>query len=154
MRLSAVTAVTVVAVSIAAAQDMGVLRKLSENKLAPMAGMPSCVTMAVESGDPSKGPSTIVFKATTGCVIPWHWHTPTEQVMVVSGSAKVEMKDNNRTEILGPGGYASMPSKHQHQFTCTAACTAFVHSDSAFDIHYVDATGKEITPEAALAKKK
>ena len=57
---------------IARADDMGVLRKMSENKLAPMAGLPQCVTMAVESGDPSKGPSVIVFKGTAGCVIPWH----------------------------------------------------------------------------------
>ena len=77
---------------IAQAEEMGVLRKLSENKLAPMPGLPSCTTMAVESGDPSKGPSVIVFKGTAGCVIPWHRHTPTEHVMIVSGSAKVEMK--------------------------------------------------------------
>ena len=137
----------------AQAQEMGVLRKLSENKLAPMAGLPSCITMAVESGDPSKGPSVIVFKGAAGCLIPWHWHTPTEHVVIVSGSAKVEMK-GGASATLGPGGYAMMPSKHGHQFTCTSACTAFVNSDGAFDIHYMDANGKEISPEAALAKKK
>ena len=134
------------------AEDMGVLRNLSENKLAPMPGMPSCVTMAVESGDPSKGPSVIVFKAKAGCMIPWHWHTPTEHVMIVSGSAKVEMKGGG-TATLGPGGYAMMPSKHVHQFTCVSACSAFINSDGAFDMHYVDAGGKEVTPDAALKKK-
>jgi quercetin dioxygenase-like cupin family protein len=137
---------------IAHAEDMGVLRKLSENKLAPMAGLPSCITMAVESGDPTKGPSVIVFKGTSGCTIPWHWHTPTEHVMIVSGSAKVEMKGGS-SPTLGPGGYAMMPSKHVHQFTCASACSAFVSSDAAFDIHYQDATGKEIPPDAALATK-
>ena len=137
----------------AQADDMGVLRKLSENKLSPMAGLPSCITMAVESGDTSKGSSVIVFKGTSGCPIPWHWHTPTEHVMLVSGSAKVEMKGGS-SAILGPGGYAMMPSKHVHQFSCTSACTAFVTSDTAFDIHYVDADGKEIPPDVALAKKK
>jgi quercetin dioxygenase-like cupin family protein len=136
------------------AAEMGVLRNLSENQLAPMAGLPSCVTMAVESGDPSKGPSVIVFKGTAGCTIPWHWHTPTEHVMIVRGSAKVEMKDGSRTATIGPGGYAMMPGKHEHQFTCTSACTAFVNSDAPFDIHYVDANGKEIPPDVALAKKK
>jgi quercetin dioxygenase-like cupin family protein len=138
---------------LAHAEDMGVVRKLSENKLAPMAGLPSCVAMGVENGDPSKGPSVIVFKGTAGCTIPWHWHTPTEQVMIVSGSAKVEMK-GGATETLGAGGFAMMPSKHVHQFTCASACTAFVSSDSAFDIHYVDAGGKEIPADTALAKKK
>jgi quercetin dioxygenase-like cupin family protein len=138
---------------IAHGEEMGVLRKLSENKLAPMAGLPSCVAMAVESGNPAKGPSVIVFKGSAGCVIPWHWHTPAEHVMIVSGSAKVEMKGGSNA-TLGPGGYAMMPGKHQHQFTCTSACTAFVSSDAAFDIHYMDVKGNEISPDAALAKKK
>jgi Cupin domain. len=145
--------VLIASLCMAHAEDMGVLRKLSENKLAPMAGMPSCVTMAVENGDPTKGPSVIIFKGTAGCMFPWHWHTPTEHVMIVSGSAKVEMKGGN-SAVLGPGGYAKMPSKHVHQFTCVSACSAFVNSEGAFDMHYVDANGKEIPPEQALAKKK
>jgi quercetin dioxygenase-like cupin family protein len=139
---------------IARADDMGVLRKMAENKFEPMPGLPKCVTPAVESGDPSKGASVILFKATAGCSIPWHWHTPTEHVMIVSGSAKVEMKDGGKTAVLGPGGYAMLPSKHVHQFTCTSACAAFVSSNAAFDIHYVDASGAEIPPDAALTKKK
>src|SRR5437868_14358090 len=109
--------------------------------------------MAVESGDPTNGSSVIVFKGTAGCAIPWHWHTPTEHVMVISGSAKVEMKDGANA-VLGAGGYAMMPSKHVHQFTCASACSAFVSSDAAFDIHYVDASGAEISPDVALTKKK
>jgi len=134
------------------AADMGVLRKMGENKFEPLPGLPKCVVMAVESGDPTKGASVIVFKATAGCMIPWHWHTPTEHVMIVSGSAKVEMKDG-KTAVLGPGGYAMMPSKHVHQFTCTSACSAFISSDAAFDIHYVNPSGAEISPDAALTKK-
>ena len=72
--------------------------------------------------------------------------------MIVSGSAKVEMKGGG-TATLGPGGYAMMPSKHVHQFTCVSACSAFINSDGAFDMHYVDAGGKEVTPDAALKKK-
>ncbi len=136
------------------ADDMGVLRPSSENKFAPMANLPQCVTLAVENGDPSNGPSTILFKGTAGCQIPWHWHTPTEQVMVVTGSAKVEMKDGGKTANLGPGGYALMPSKHVHRFTCSTECTAFVASDAAFDIHYVDAKGKEVPAETATRKKR
>jgi quercetin dioxygenase-like cupin family protein len=139
---------------VALADDMGVARKMSENKFAPLPGLPACATLAVESGDPSKGASLILLKGPAGCRIPWHWHTPTEQIMVVSGSAKVEMRDSGRTSSLGPGGYAMMPSKHVHQFTCSSACAAFVSSDGAFDIHYVDAQGGEIPLEAALSKKK
>jgi quercetin dioxygenase-like cupin family protein len=149
--------VTIAALScifVALADDMGVARKMSENKFAPLPGLPACATLAVESGDPSKGPSVILLKGPAGCVIPWHWHTPAEQIMMVSGSAKVEMRDAGKASSLGPGGYAMMPSKHVHQFTCSSACAAFVSSDAAFDIHYVDAKGSEIPLEAASSKKK
>jgi quercetin dioxygenase-like cupin family protein len=73
---------------VAQADDMGVARKMSENKFAPMPGLPGCATLAVESGDPSKGASVILLKGTAGCTIPWHWHTPAEQVMIAAGSAK------------------------------------------------------------------
>jgi quercetin dioxygenase-like cupin family protein len=139
---------------IARADDMGVLRKMAENKFEPMAGLPQCITLAVESGDPAKGASVIVFKGTARCSIPWHWHTPTEHLMIVTGSAKVEMKDTGKTAVLGPGGYVMMPGKHVHQFTCTSACSAFVSSDAAFDIHYINEGGAEISPDAALTKKK
>ena len=73
--------------------------------------------------------------------------------MIVSGLAKVEMKGGSSVTV-GQGGYAMMPGKHVHQFTCTSACAAFVSSDGAFDIHYVDTNGKEIPPDAALTKHK
>ena len=73
--------------------------------------------------------------------------------MIVTGSAKIEMKGPGETAILGPGGFAMMPTKHVHQFTCNSACSAFVSSDTTFDIHYVDASGAEIPPDAALKKK-
>lgn len=63
--------------------------------------------------------------------------------------------DSASTGVLGrPGSYALLPTENVHQFTCSSACTAFVTSDAAFDIHYVDASGKEIPAEAALMKKK
>ena len=141
-------------ISMAHAAEMGILKKMSENSFGAMTGLPSCTTAAIESGDPATGPSVILAKGSAGCLIPWHWHTPTEHVMIVSGSARIEMKDNGKTAVLGPGGYAEMPSKHVHQFACTSACTLFVSSDAAFDIHYVDGNGSEVPPETALTKKK
>ncbi len=143
------TVVVLCLFSAAYGQQMGVLQKMSENTFAALPGLPNCTTGAVQSGDPSKGPSVILAKAENGCVIPWHWHTPNEHVMIVSGSAKLEMKDG-KSAVLGPGGYALMPSKHVHEFTCTSACSLFISSDAAFDIHYVDAKGQEIPPEKVL----
>jgi hypothetical protein len=41
--------------SIAYGEDMGVLRKLSENKFTPTPGLPSCIPGAVQNGTLPKG---------------------------------------------------------------------------------------------------
>jgi quercetin dioxygenase-like cupin family protein len=134
------------------AQSQAVYAAAATSKLVNFPGLPECMKGSVQNGDPSKGSSVILGKGTAGCSVPWRWHTPTEQLMMVAGSAKVEMKDGSPV-ILRAGDYASLPSKHVHQFTCQAACTLFIASDVAFDIHYVDSTGTEIAPEAALKSK-
>jgi quercetin dioxygenase-like cupin family protein len=112
--------------------------------------LPTCATIAVQDGDPGTGPSTIMIKAKAGCVIPWHWHTPNERLIIISGSAKGEMKDMQPALTLKPGDYVVLPAKGIHQFTALADVALFDLSDAPFDIHYVDADGKEIPPEAAL----
>jgi quercetin dioxygenase-like cupin family protein len=122
-------------------------------------GIPPCMTGAVQSGDPGKGNATLLLKAQTGCMVPWHWHTPTERLMMVSGRAKAEMKGGSPV-VLRPGDFLYLAAKHVHQFTCQASCSLFdVTGDAPFDVHYVDANGNEIPPEQALksapaAKKK
>ena len=154
-RIGFIASAVLVALAVAgaaSAQD-AVARNAAEAKFVPFPVMPSCTQGAVEDGDPSKGPSVILAKATAGCNFPWHWHTPTEQVMVVSGTAVAEMKDG-KPVTLKAGGFAMMPSKHVHRFKCTTACSIFIHSDAAFDMHYVDDAGKELTPEDALKSVK
>ena len=124
-------------------------RNVSEMKIGMMPGLPTCAAGSVQSGDPGTGPSVIYAKASAGCVIPWHWHTPTETVIMVSGSATIEPKDG-KAHKLRAGGFAVMPSKHAHRFTCSTACTLYVSSDAAFDIHYVDKEGNEISPDDAM----
>jgi len=115
-------------------------------------GLPTCIKGSVKNGDPTKGSAVILAKSTAGCVVPWHWHTATEQLMVVSGSGQVEMKDG-KLVMLHASGFANLPGKSPHQFTCTAACTFFIATDAAFDIHYVDKDGKEISADDALKSK-
>ena len=124
-------------------------KNLSEVQFATLPGMPTCATAAVVHGDPSKGGSIILAKLTSGCTFPWHWHTPTENLMLVSGTAHLQARDGAEM-TLNAGGFASMPSRHVHQFRCASACTLYVSSDAAFDMHYVNAEGKEISPEEAL----
>jgi hypothetical protein len=41
--------------------------------------------------------------------------------------------------LLGPGGFAMMPSKAKHQFSCQSktACVMFVTFDRTYDIFWV-----------------
>jgi len=137
---------------LAQAQDMAnqpAARNLKDIKLTNFPGLPTCTVGAVVSGDPSKGPSVIVAKLAAGCVIPWHWHTGNEQLMFVSGTARYEAKDGKPATVTA-GGFVQNPGHHAHQLRCTSACALYVNSDAPFDIHYVDAQGKELTPDAAL----
>ncbi|HXP47122.1 MAG TPA: cupin domain-containing protein [Terriglobales bacterium] len=122
-------------------------------KFGPGPNLPSCLTMAVEHGDPSKGAFTLLLKFTSGCRVPMHWHTSAEELILVSGSGKMQMQDGTSSTV-DRGGFAYIPSKHPHAFTCATACTAFLSGDAAFDIHYVDKSGNEIPAEQALSVSK
>ena len=62
-----------------------------EQKFAPFP-IPECAKGAVLHGDPNQGACTILVKSTGACTIPSHWHTANEQVMIATGSARLEMK--------------------------------------------------------------
>lgn len=124
-------------------------QNVADMKLGTVPALPTCATGAVLNGDPSKGPSVIYAKSAPGCTIPWHWHTPNENVMIVTGTALMEMKDG-KPMTLHAGAYALMPSHHVHQFSCAKGCTLYIYSDAAFDIHYVNGAGSEISPDDAM----
>jgi quercetin dioxygenase-like cupin family protein len=98
----------------------------------------TCLSYAVESGDPDKGASTMILKAPPKCVVPWHYHTAREELMVARGSVLTEMEGLPST-TLEPGGFGSMRGGEKHQFTCAAGseCILFVTFDRAYDIQWV-----------------
>lgn len=124
-------------------------QNVGDMKFVNIPGLPTCTTGSVQNGDPTKGPSFILAKASAGCSIPWHWHTPNEHLMMVSGSARLDMKDG-KSLTLRAGGFALMATREVHQFRCLTACTLYIYSDVAFDIHYVDMSGNEISPAEAM----
>ena len=143
-------------VVMASAQESNtpIAQNSAADKFQKVPNVPDCLTAAVQQGDPGKGASVLLLKGTAGCKAPWHWHTPNEQLMMVSGTGRVEMK-GQKPVLLRAGGFAVAPSKHVHQFTCAGGgCEFFLHSDAPFDIHYVDQSGKEIPPVQALGTAK
>jgi quercetin dioxygenase-like cupin family protein len=138
--------------TLVAAQEMdhmGVVSP-STSKFGNMAGLPACLTLSVLHGDPTKGPSTILLKFAPGCSVPWHWHTANETLVIVSGKGSAEMK-NGTPMAMKAGDYLFLPAKGIHRFSAKSAVYMYDMPDGAFDIHYVDAEGKEIPPDKALA---
>jgi len=98
-------------------------------------GEPACLKVARENGDPDKGASTFLLEAPSRCVVPAHYHTAQEQLMVVRGDVLTGM-DGMPEQTLGPGGFAMMPSKAMHWFSCQSKspCLMFVTFDRKYDI--------------------
>ena len=118
-------------------------------KFTPIPDMPACASAAILRGEPRSGPAWVLLKLASGCRVPWHWHTANETLVVISGRGTVAMKDGPPLRFA-PGAYASLPSHHMHQASCSRACLLFNGADAAFDIHYVDASGEEISSNQAL----
>lgn len=96
-----------------------------------------CLQSSLASGDPSTGPSTFLLKAAPGCLVPWHFHTAAEQLIVVRGTVATEMQGMHAESLLS-GGYAMMPGKVAHQFTCKGnhPCWMYVMFDQKYDIFW------------------
>lgn len=102
-------------------------------------------------GDPAKSPSIVVERLAPGAVIPWHWHTPNEHVMMVAGTYRFEIK-GKEPALVRPGDFVLIPSRQVSRTTCVGPeqCLDFLYTDATFDAHFVDDTGKEIPMDHAL----
>ena len=69
-------------------------------KTQPAEFVPSCTQLASLRGDPAKEAAHIFARADSNCVIPWHWHTPIEEVMMISGRARVDMRNGGKETLI------------------------------------------------------
>ena len=100
-------------------------------------------------GNPRTEASVVFVKLASGCSVPWHWHTANEEIIVVSGAGTLDMK-YGKPLAFQPGAYASLPNHHVHRARCVTTCVFTSIADGAFDIHYVDDAGAEISEGQAL----
>jgi quercetin dioxygenase-like cupin family protein len=123
-----------VAVSPGQTTHHGVVTPLTSANLASD-GQPACLKSALENGNPDAGPSTFLLEAAPGCIVPAHSHTAEEQLIIVRGDVLTGM-DGMSDQTLGPGGFAMMPGKAMHWFTCQSKspCLMFVTFDRTYDI--------------------
>lgn len=137
-RLAGLLAILLTAVTLPAqAPRTGFTRTLAQVNF-PKDNKPDCLQFAIENGDLKTGPSTAIMKAAPNCVVPPHYHTAEEQLIIVRGEVSTGMEGMQDT-VLGPGGFAMMTSKQVHWFACTAKeeCLMFVTFDRAYDIVWV-----------------
>ena len=149
----AVLAIVCVAPSAAQTKEQPIVKSESAGQFGGLPILPSCATFAVERGNPMTGPSVLLIRAKSGCIVPWHWHTASEELMLVTGTAKIEMTGMS-AQTVNKGGYVMLPAKHHHQFTCQSDCLFFNSIAGTFDIHYLDKSGKEIPVAQALSAMK
>ena len=150
--LSLVLGALVLHPAVGLAQQAGervLARNLADAKFAAIPGGPACFTALVERGNPQQEPSLMLMKGSAGCIVPWHWHPSTEEVMLASGTARIEIKGEEPL-LLRAGGYLFVPEHHAMRFRCTTTCTLWVYTNGPFVMHYVDDEGREISPGDAL----
>ena len=118
-------------------QHHGIVRPLSDVKFEPDDDV-KCLDSTLENGDPAKGASTFILRAAPNCMVPLHYHTAEEQLIVVRGDVETGM-DGVSPRVLQAGGFAMMPGKEKHWFTCKskAGCLMFVTFDRVYDIFWV-----------------
>jgi quercetin dioxygenase-like cupin family protein len=116
--------------------DAGVVRPLESIRFEQDEDV-KCLVSALETGDAAQGPSTYILKAPPGCIVPWHFHTAQEQAIVIHGQVKMEM-EGHPPATLGNGGFAMMPGKVPHQFSCVSQepCVLIVAFDARYDISW------------------
>jgi quercetin dioxygenase-like cupin family protein len=119
-----------------AAKD-AVVVKAADVKWADHPSVPGA-KMAVESGDPAKGPAVVLIKFPKGSTVPPHWHTANETVTVVSGSSVFgsgETADAAKGTELSSGSYIVIPSKSPHWAIIKEELVISVAMDQPSDFH-------------------
>ena len=95
-----------------------IVNRAAGAKFAAIPSAPPCFTIAVEKGDPTRGPSVILARFAPHCVAPYHWHTPAETAMVASGTLETQMKDD-KVIVAHSGDFVYLPSHHVHRQPAT-----------------------------------
>src|SRR5215469_14250103 len=88
-----------------------VATKLADAKFATLSNVPDCFTVAVEHGDPGKGPSSVLVKLEPGCDSRTHWHSADASVLVVGGPLEMEMQ-GEKTAAPKRGDFFFLPAHH------------------------------------------
>ncbi len=136
----------ITASAFAQAQEQALTRSAQDPKLqwGPCpAFMPAGCGLAVLHGDPAKPNADVFLRLQPNTVIPEHWHTSAERIVLVAGELAVQYQKQAEA-VLRPGMYAYGPAKLPHTASCrgSAPCVLFIAFESAVDAVPVTAPAK------------
>ncbi|GGA82802.1 hypothetical protein GCM10011521_21370 [Arenimonas soli] len=96
--------------------------------------MPEGCGITVLNGDPAGPASDVFFKVPGGSVIPHHWHTSPERMVLVSGELQVHY-DGQEPRTLRTGMYAYGPARLGHSAVCAEGepCILFISFSAPVD---------------------
>lgn len=105
--------------------------------------MPAGCGLTVLHGDPTKPNADVFLKLPAKAVVPDHWHTSAERMVLVAGELHVQFKGQAKT-VLKPGMYAYGPAKLAHTASCASKvpCVLFIAFESAVDAVPTEAAAK------------
>jgi mannose-6-phosphate isomerase-like protein (cupin superfamily) len=106
--------------------------------------IPKGCEIAVLHGDPSKNNLDIYFKVPGDFVIPQHFHSSQERMVLVSGTLDV-MYDNHEKATINTGEFAYGPAKLPHSAYCHKGedCVLYIGFVAPLDaIPIISAVGK------------
>jgi anti-sigma factor ChrR (cupin superfamily) len=96
--------------------------------------LPQGCGLAVLHGDPSKPNADVLLKVPAGALLPVHWHTSAERMVLVAGELHVTY-EGQPTMVLRPGAYGYGPAKLAHSGSCVSAvpCILFIAFEAPVD---------------------
>jgi len=96
--------------------------------------LPKGCEIALLHGDSAKDNADVFCRVPANAVIPRHWHTSAERMVLVAGELHVTY-DGHETAVLRPGAYAYGPARLAHQAECRGAdpCVLFIAYESPVD---------------------
>ena len=105
--------------------------------------MPVGCGLGVLHGDPAKANADVFLKLPAKAVVPDHWHTSAERMILVAGELHVTYKGQPKV-VLKPGMYAYGPAKLAHSASCAGnvPCVLFIAFESAVDAVPTEAPAK------------
>ena len=103
---------------------------------------PGC-GIAVLHGDPSKDNVDVFLKVPAKSVLPPHWHSSAERMVLVAGELHVTY-DGQKMAVLRSGTYAYGPAKVPHKGFCASdvPCVLFIAFESPLDAVPVESSAK------------